>query len=188
MGSATQNDGKNDMAEAAQPAGSPDEPMKPVPAKVNKVAGAPAGAYPTAPNLDGGFFHIYKKGQGYWTRIGTVGGAALIAALTAQFIYSRLGSYTQLGSHGVILVTAAFLAVFALVTFRIVNRPQVVDFLIATDSEMKKVNWTTRAELIGSTKVVIIFMLLIMFLLFFFDTLFGYFFHFIKVLNVGPFG
>ena len=25
-----------------------------------------------------GFFHIYKKGQGYWTRMGTVGGAALI--------------------------------------------------------------------------------------------------------------
>ena len=41
------------------------------------------------------------------------------------------------------------------------NKPTNVDFLIATDSEMKKVNWTSRKELIGSTKVVIIFMFLI---------------------------
>ena len=41
------------------------------------------------------------------------------------------------------------------------NKPTNVDFLIATDSEMKKVNWTSRKELIGSTKVVIVFMFLI---------------------------
>ena len=41
------------------------------------------------------------------------------------------------------------------------NKPANVDFLIATDSEMKKVNWTSRKELIGSTKVVILFMFLI---------------------------
>ena len=46
------------------------------------------------------------------------------------------------------------------------NKPSNVDFLIATDSEMKKVNWTSRKELIGSTKVVIIFMFLIALFLF----------------------
>jgi preprotein translocase SecE subunit len=53
---------------------------------------------------------------------------------------------------------------------------------------MKKVNWTSKKELIGSTKVVIIFMLLIAFLLFGFDVVFGYFFHLIGVLQTGPFG
>jgi preprotein translocase SecE subunit len=62
-----------------------------------------------------------------------------------------------------------------------------VDFLIATDSEMKKVNWTTRKELIGSTKVVIFFVLLIAALLFTLDLVFGYFFQLIKVLEFGPF-
>src|SRR4051812_11370113 len=37
-----------------------------------------------------GFFHIYKKGQGYWTRMGTAGAAALLAALTASFLYQHL--------------------------------------------------------------------------------------------------
>jgi preprotein translocase subunit SecE len=62
-----------------------------------------------------------------------------------------------------------------------------VDFLIATDSEMKKVNWTTRAELMGSTKVVIFFVLLISAFLFMLDVIFGYFFQLIKVLEFGPF-
>src|SRR5947209_5517708 len=38
----------------------------------------------------GGFFHIYKRGQGYWTRMGTVAAAALLAALTLQFLYVHL--------------------------------------------------------------------------------------------------
>ena len=44
------------------------------------VAYRPAGA--------GGFFTIYKRGQGYWTRMGTAIGAALIALLFAEFIYA----------------------------------------------------------------------------------------------------
>jgi preprotein translocase subunit SecE len=67
------------------------------------------------------------------------------------------------------------------------NKPSHVDFLIATDSEMKKVNWTTRAELMGSTKVVIFFVLLISAFLFMLDVIFGYFFQLIKVLEFGPF-
>src|SRR5687768_14284598 len=37
-----------------------------------------------------GFFHIYKPGQGYWTRMGTAGAALLIALLTAKFLYDNL--------------------------------------------------------------------------------------------------
>jgi preprotein translocase SecE subunit len=159
----------------------------------------------------GGFFHIYKKGQGYWTRMGTAAAAGIIAALCIQFLYSNLNvwlyplfdpgtqssmsdelranaiahaqSMTKLASMGGCL---AFLLGFAGLVFWLLNKPDYADFLIATDSEMKKVNWTTRKELIGSTKVVIIFMFLIAFLLFAFDLFFGYLFYFMDVLKNRP--
>jgi preprotein translocase subunit SecE len=142
----------------------------------------------------GGFFHIYKKGQGYWTRMGTAGAAALIGILTAQFLYHHLPVW--LGAMGVtqtqtkpvaIYIITALIAGYALLVFWLMNRPSNADFLIATDSEMKKVNWTSRRELVGSTKVVIFFMFLIAFLLFAFDIIFGYLFYFIGVLKSSPF-
>jgi preprotein translocase subunit SecE len=191
MASVMKNDGKNDMAdEAERSEGSDEKPLvrkdeasrEPTASAVSKPSGGPSR---------GGFFTIYKKGQGYWTRMGTVGGAALIAALTAQFLYSRGRIWFQTNSKpnmpAVLTLVGSFVALFAFVVYRVINKPTVADFLIATDSEMKKVNWTTRAELIGSTKVVIVFMFLIAFILFGFDTIFGYFFWFINVLVVKPF-
>jgi preprotein translocase subunit SecE len=192
MASVTRNDGKNAMADDANSIVPTDEPKAPSGAAKNvPVSRAPAADVVRRDR--GGFFTIYKKGQGYWTRIGTVAGASILALLIAQFLYSRGRTWFTLPSGGpnmraVLGMVAAFLAVYALIVFRIINRPTVVDFLIATDSEMKKVNWTTRAELIGSTKVVIFFMLLIAVLLFAFDTIFGYFFYIIRVLQFGPFG
>ena len=84
-------------------------------------------------------------------------------------------------------ICAAFLLGFGLLTFWLMNKPSNADFLIATDSEMKKVNWTSRKELIGSTKVVIIFMFLIAFMLFAFDIIFGYLFYGLNVLKSKPF-
>src|SRR5688572_6585443 len=144
-----------------------------------------------------GFFTIYKKGQGYWTRMGTALAALAICFLTANFIYTQMKSipyarnaqgqpvYISIRtSLAVAVVVFALLAYFA---WRMMNKPNRVDFLIATDSEMKKVNWTSRKELIGSTKVVIIFVLLISAILFVIDVLFGYLFHLIRVLEFGPF-
>ncbi|NLW87690.1 MAG: preprotein translocase subunit SecE [Planctomycetes bacterium] len=47
-------------------------------------------------------------------------------------------------------------AAVAWLTFWILNKPSAADFLIATESEMKKVSWSSRKEVIGSTKVVIV--------------------------------
>ena len=85
-------------------------------------------------------------------------------------------------------MAVAFFVLFAALVWRVTNKPSNVDFLIATDSEMKKVNWTSRKELIGSTKVVIVFMFLIAIFLFAVDILFGYLFHVIGVLKNSPFG
>jgi len=148
------------------------------------VAYRPAGA--------GGFFTIYKRGQGYWTRMGTAIGAALIALLFAEFIYGRLKVavsvyHWPLNTWSMAGIAGGAFALIMLFAWRMMNKPSNADFLIATDSEMKKVNWTTKKELIGSTKVVIFFMLLIAALLFSLDVLFGYLFHIIKVLEFGPF-
>jgi len=48
-----------------------------------------------------------------------------------------------------------------------------VEFFIATEGEMKKVNWSTRREIIGSTWVVIIIAALIAIILFTVDMIFS---------------
>src|SRR5215217_6398252 len=86
----------------------------------------------------GGFFHIYKKGQGYWTRMGTAAGALLIAGLTTQFLWlqtpvlaNSFGATPDAARSITIGVCAAFLIGFALLTFWLMNKPANADFLIA---------------------------------------------------------
>jgi len=141
-----------------------------------------------------GFFHVYKPGQGYWTRMGTAGAAALVAALTAQFLYNQLpiwlrnaGMSDSASRPTSIYIIGGLLIAWGVFVWYMMNKPTNADFLIATDSEMKKVNWTSKKELIGSTKVVIIFMFLIAFLLFAFDICFGYIFYWLDVLKSSPF-
>ena len=158
----------------------------------------PDYAGPAKPSGTGsGFFTIYKKGQGYWTRMGTAVGAALIAGLTAYNIYVYLPVLIHFDTtvegqararQIAMAVAAAFFVAFAFFAWRMMNKPSNVDFLIATDSEMKKVNWTSRKDLIGSTKVVIVFMFLIALILFLVDIIFSYFFYLIGVLKHSPFG
>ena len=140
-----------------------------------------------------GFFHVYKPGQGYWTRMGTAGAAALVAALTANFLYHQLpiwlrnsGMSDSASRPTSIYIIGGLLIAWGVFVWYMMNKPTNADFLIATDSEMKKVNWTSRRELIGSTKIVIIFMFLIAALLFLFDIAFGYFFYFLDVLKTKP--
>ena len=164
--------------------------------EVPQSGGGGAALAPRAPRR-GGFFSIYKKGQGYWTRMGTALSAAFIAFLCADFVYTQMNAipYGEDANKNPLYiaksvsasVALAILAAIIFFAWRAMNKPSHVDFLIATDSEMKKVNWTTRAELMGSTKVVIFFVLLISAFLFLLDVIFGYFFQLIKVLEFGPF-
>ena len=156
---------------------------------------AARGAAPSG-GVGGGWFHLYKPGQGYWTRMGTAGGAILLIALLARFIFISMSTRTKLDwvlINGVeregfptirIIITAIFCAVSAGVCWFYLNKPNVVDFFIATESEMKKVNWTSRKEIIGSTKVVIGFMFLIAALLFIYDQYFTRIFYLLGVLKI----
>jgi preprotein translocase SecE subunit len=132
-----------------------------------------------------GFFTIYKKGQGYWTRIATALAAALIIGYTAWFLYDYLPPlipWLQGRGNWRIGIVAGVTLGMSLLVWRMMNKPSNVDFLIATDSEMKKVNWTTRRELVGSTKVVIGFMFLVALVLFLIDQYFTRLFYVLGVL------
>src|SRR5205823_5533975 len=83
-------------------------------------------------------------------------------------------------------VSIGFLVVFAGLVFWLTNKPYNVDFLIATDSEMKKVNWTTKGELFGSTRVVVLFLFGIAAFLFLVDQVFEFVFWAFGVLKIEP--
>jgi preprotein translocase subunit SecE len=133
----------------------------------------------------GSFFAIYKKGQGYWTRMGTAFGAAVLLGLTLLFLYRDALPYFGVAQNSVKLIVCAVVTVVGvLLVWLLMNGPRRAQFLIDTDSELKKVNWASRNELFASTKVVIFFMLLIAAALFIFDQQFHGLFFALHVFHV----
>lgn len=102
---------------------------------------------------------IYKKGQGYWTRMMSAIALGTLALMGAAWLWDNLQNARIGGLEPIYTQTVAFVLVFASVAwlgyYLIGRKPKVVDFLIATEGEMKKVNWSTRREIRGSTIVVI---------------------------------
>ena len=103
---------------------------------------------------------IYKPGQGRYVRLGTAGAAGLVGLLLSYYLYTMLARHVPDDfAYKVYLAYAApavLFAVIALLTAKYLNQPRAADFLIATESEMKKVSWSSKAEVIGSTLVVIV--------------------------------
>ena len=115
--------------------------------------------------------NIYKRSQGKYTRIITFIGAMVLCgwgchSLTKTLYYLN-NAYSQFGIPLIIFVAVAF------VMFLVVNRPKTADFFIATEGEMKKVSWSSKKEIIGSTKVVIVTTFLLAGLLFLVDFIFA---------------
>ncbi len=107
-------------------------------------------------------FSIYKKGQGYYTRLCSGFAGVILAALGCYQLLDSLRGWLgdNMSENTVQVVSAAVaLALFAglsLLTFFLVNAPKCADFMIETEGEMKKVNWPAKKEVISSTKVVIV--------------------------------
>jgi preprotein translocase subunit SecE len=79
----------------------------------------------------------------------------------------------------------AFLALISgWIAYRMVNVPQVADFLIAVEAEMKKISWPTIQRCFRAAAVVIVTMILLAVILFAYDQLWIWFFTLIKVLRV----
>ena len=101
-----------------------------------------------------GFFDLYKKGQGRYARIVTFVAGVVLAIGGAIVLSNKLEVYAPpVVQYG---VPSLLVAALGLLMFWMVNRPKSADFLIATEGEMKKVSWSSRKEIIGSTKVVIV--------------------------------
>jgi preprotein translocase SecE subunit len=102
-------------------------------------------------------FKIFKPGQGVHVRWGTAIGAGIIALAGASFVHEMLRG-TRIGDQLVLrtLIPLALLVATVYLVFWLTGqRRGTVDFMIATEGEMKKVNWSTRREVLGATKVVI---------------------------------
>jgi preprotein translocase SecE subunit len=136
----------------------------------------------------GGFFDIYKAGQGYYTRIWSGVAYGVLVLWCAQFLYVKCevigqGTTTRYVQVGVAVATILGFGLAGYWALALNRR--VCDFLIATEGEMKKVNWTSRKEIIGSTKVVIFVLLAMGALLFVVDVFFMLFFNWIGILKGG---
>ncbi|MBP7933916.1 MAG: preprotein translocase subunit SecE [Phycisphaerae bacterium] len=153
------------------------------------VSGSGSGGKPQVKTtLGGGGLRIYRPGQGYYTRLGTALGAGVIIIAGGLFIGSQLGgiinpkaSYALPVQYG---VSVGFILVMAAVLYWIVglNR-KANEFFIATEGEMKKVSWSSKKDVIRSTKVVIVWVILIGALIFLADIIFMQTFRWIHVLK-----
>jgi len=135
-----------------------------------------------------GPFTQYKPEQGKVIRVGTFVAVGALLAWGAKFLYDRLSIFEGDKAWHLMVsagVPFAFLVVTgALAWWVVFSHRTTGDFMIATEGEMKKVSWSSRREVIGSTKVVIMFTVLLAGLLFIVDLLFQRVFFWIGVLKV----
>lgn len=138
-------------------------------------------------------FEFYKREQGRWTRLATMLGGGLVALLGG--IAFATGPMSQivlwLGiTGGMVRVTQivgglAFALPVAYLAFWLSYlRPSTGDFFIAVEGEMKKVSWSGRKEVIGSTKVVIFTLAAMGVLLFVVDMAFMLLFDLLGVVHI----
>ncbi|MFI4861203.1 MAG: preprotein translocase subunit SecE [Phycisphaerales bacterium JB063] len=131
---------------------------------------------------------VYKPGQGYWTRVLTaVGVATIVLAGIGWFVRRIMPTLGWISRDNLLYAQAGFAAVVLLITgvllWFVLNKPRFADFMIATENEMKKVNWPSKKATVGLTWVVIAGTLLLAGLLFLFDILFAGFFSQIGILK-----
>lgn len=106
-------------------------------------------------------FGFYKKGQGYYTRLCTALAGGVLSILGCYALYLKLEGLRgaeagALGSWLRVCIPLVLFAILAFTIFKMVNMHKFADFMISTEGEMKKVSWSSKKEIIGSTKIVII--------------------------------
>jgi preprotein translocase subunit SecE len=120
-------------------------------------------------------FEIYKRSQGKYTRLCSAFAVAIIAGLGCFQLYNEMKA-SDYGLWIETFIPAGLFAVLALLVFWLVNNPRVADFMIAAESEMKKVSLSSRQQITDNTKVVIIVVIVMAVLLGVTDLVFRTFF------------
>lgn len=132
---------------------------------------------------------MYKPDQGYWTR--TCSAIAALALTAAGMVWAvrQIDRFALEASTADILrwSLAAVIGVIGLgLTYLLIyQRQNSAEFLIATEGEMKKVNWSSRREVMGSTWVVIFVSLSIAVILWLVDLGFSSLFRSVGLLGPG---
>ena len=145
-------------------------------------------------------FEIYKSGQGKYTRIVTFVSAMALGIMGAYVLSENLGAFLpgrlsqpQAGDGGLLPAMKIYLqygiptvlmVLLGMLMLRLVNRQKSADFLIATESEMKKVSWSSKREVVGSTKVVIVTAFIMAAILFAVDIIFIFLFDWLGIMKV----
>jgi preprotein translocase SecE subunit len=130
---------------------------------------------------------IYKKGQGYWTRTMSAIAYGTLLAMGLNWLWKLLTGVRVAGIETVYVQAGTcvlVVAVLGYVGYYLIGlRRRVVDFMIATEGEMKKVNWSSWREIRGSTAVVIGLTIFIGAICFGFDSFFQLVFKSLGVLE-----
>jgi preprotein translocase subunit SecE len=125
--------------------------------------------------------NLYKPLQGRQARLWTAIGLGLIIVFGLREVFDALdGRTSKFGAFGYPTLIGVALA---WLTFRLLEFPPFVEFLIATEAEMNKVSWTSRDDLKRATSVVLVTVLLMAVFLFGVDWLWSLLLHAIGVLR-----
>jgi preprotein translocase subunit SecE len=97
---------------------------------------------------------VYKRGQGKYTRLTSALGGVAIVAIGCLQLYRTLNAADISLWVETMVPVGLFIALSVLMMW-MVNNPNIADFMISAEGEMKKVNWSSRQEVVVSTVVVI---------------------------------
>jgi preprotein translocase subunit SecE len=131
----------------------------------------------------------YKPTQGWYARLWTGIGLGTLLAVGVLRLYDLAkGLSSPAARLGIPALAGAIVAWFV---FRLIHYPPFADFLIATEAEMNKVSWTSKADLKRATSVVLVTVALMSIFLFGVDWVWSSLLQYIGVLRFnggGAFG
>jgi preprotein translocase subunit SecE len=108
---------------------------------------------------------IYKRGQGRYTRLGSIAAGAVIVAIGCMQLYRTLDAADIVNLWVETMVPAGLFLALSILFLWLANKPNIADFMIAAEGEMKKVNWSSKQEIMVSTFIVIVVVIIMAFLL-----------------------
>lgn len=126
---------------------------------------------------------IYKRSQGRTARQVTFAALAATVLLGAWRMGFVLMGYDTPGAFPFFrfIVPSLFGAAGLWISYRVVNVPKFADFLIATEAEMNKVSWPSRAELLRGSAVVLFTIFFLAVILFTYDVSWRYLFMWLEI-------
>ncbi len=92
-------------------------------------------------------FEVYKANQGKYTRLGSAFSGVLVVGLGCWQLSQKIDA----GIWIKIMTPVVVFVVLSCLCFWLVNKPSIADFMISSEGEMKKVNWSSRKEIAVST-------------------------------------